>query len=319
MSNNPCKICNNVRNNKLYDAKEMMFGLGGQFTYLECGKCGCLQLLKIPSNLANYYPQDYYSYTAEGEDYILDNSYKNQVKKYLKKCLTRHRNNDVNILGAILSVFIKDRFPWLKKGIVNFNSKILDVGCGAGDLLLNMRFNGFCNLAGADPFIKERIIYKCGVIIDRKSIFDIKEKFDLIMMHHSFEHMENPQNVLERINSLLNINGYVFINIPVANSFAWKKYGVNWVQLDAPRHLFLHTEKSIEILAEKTGFNLIDVVYQSTEFQFTGSELYLSGQNLNSGSLPFTKDQIKEFKNQARHLDNSKQGDTAIFYLQKMN
>lgn len=315
---NKCEICKNADDNTIHLAKEMMFGLDDVFQYLECSNCKCLQLLDIPSSFEKYYPSNYYSYSGEGEGYLLDQSVTARIKKYLKKSLTKHVNFKFNLLGAFLSLFVKNGFPWLIKNTLTFDSKILDVGCGAGYLLLNMRYNGFKNLTGTDPFVAEQINYKSGVTIYKKDIFNINEKQDVIMMHHSFEHMGDPKGVLEKIYSLLNPKGYLLISIPVADSFAWKKYGVNWVQLDAPRHLFLHTEKSMKILAKESGFNMLDVRYISTEFQFTGSELYMSGQNLNNGSLPFSKQQIQNFKKEARLLDKNKQGDTAIFYLQKI-
>src|SRR5690606_25693364 len=136
---------------------------GGAFRYLECGRCGCLQLLTIPENIGDYYPDEYYSYQVEGEGYVTDTSLKNLLKKFLKKRITRYYNERNDPLGLLLSLGVRDGFPWLKKGIIDFESKILDVGCGAGELLLNMRFNGFKNLSGIDPFIPEERNYQCGV------------------------------------------------------------------------------------------------------------------------------------------------------------
>jgi len=50
--------------------------------------------------------------------------------------------------------------------------------------------------------------------------------------------MPNPRNVFEKISGLLSDEGTLLIRIPVMDCFAWKEYGVNWFQLDAPRHFF---------------------------------------------------------------------------------
>lgn len=312
-----CKICNNGSANQIYLAKEMMFGFPEEFHYLECSDCGCLQLINPPAQLEKYYPEGYYSYTGEGEGYIINNSFKNWLKKKFKAAHTKYVKFEFNLLGAFLAIFVKDGFPFLKKDIVNFKSEILDVGCGAGYLLLNMRYNGFVNLTGIDPFLSKDIRYDSGVHIYKKTIFEMEGKFDLIMMHHSFEHMDDPLSVLKKIFTLLNPGGYALINIPVSDSWAWRKYGVNWVQLDAPRHLFLHTTKSIRLLASESGFEFIDKICNSTEFQFTGSELYLTGQNLNNGFINFSTEKIKEFKNMAASLNKEGNGDSAVFYLKK--
>ena len=40
----------------------MMLGTRDEFDYVQCGKCGCLQIEEVPDNLGEYYPQDYYSF-----------------------------------------------------------------------------------------------------------------------------------------------------------------------------------------------------------------------------------------------------------------
>ena len=146
------------------------------------------------------------------------------------------------------------------------------------------------------------------------------------MLHHCFEHMSNPEDTLRNIYGILKPDGCVLIRIPVASSYAWKTYRTNWVQLDAPRHFFLHTEESIKILARKTGFMITEVVYDSTEFQFWGSEQHRhdialfeehSYRNSPRRSI-FTKNQIKTFKAEARELNSKREGDQACFYLRKL-
>ena len=145
------------------------------------------------------------------------------------------------------------------------------------------------------------------------------------MLNHSFEHMPEPLQVLNKLYLLLNPDKYLLIRIPVAGSYSWRKYGVNWVALDAPRHFFLHTKKSIKILAEKVGFKLVDIIFDSTDYQFWGSEQYLNDIPLrdsrsyyeNPNSSIFSKKQIKEFKAKAIELNKNNDGDCACFYLYK--
>lgn len=104
-----------------------------------------------------------------------------------------------------------------------------------------------------------------------------------------------------------------------------KRYGTNWVQLDAPRHLFLHTNQSLQILSDKTGFKIADVVFDSTELQFWGSEQYLKDIPFrdkksfaeNPRKSIFSKKQIASYKKMALELNKSKKGDSANFYLYK--
>ena len=306
-----CKICHNRSHNQLFTAKELMLGLKDEFEYFECSNCSCLQIVEIPKNMDRYYPANYYSY--QQPDFTTRFA---SVRNFIKKSLVLFYSGRFNPIGAVLSLFYKNPFPWLPPGLANFKSKILDVGCGAGRLLLSMQRSGYQNLTGVDPYNKDDIFYPGGVSIYKKNVFEITGKYDLIMLHHSFEHMEDPKNILTRLHQLLNPQGSIIIRIPVANCYAWRKYRTNWVQLDAPRHFFLHTIRSINVLCNECSLKLNEVKYISEEAQFTGSEKYLKGIAYTQKDVS-TKKQLKIWKREAKRLNEINDGDTACFYLQR--
>ncbi|MEM0939861.1 MAG: hypothetical protein AAGI25_08730 [Bacteroidota bacterium] len=53
---------------------------------------------------------------------------------------------------------------------IGFDSKILDVGLGAGRLLLKLNEYGFENLTDIDPFIERDIVYENGVKIYKNQL-----------------------------------------------------------------------------------------------------------------------------------------------------
>lgn len=311
--NNNCKICGNTEKNKLHTIREMHFGLKEEFQYLECNSCGCLQLLDIPSDLSVYYPTNYYSFNNHNP--------KSKWKKLREKYKVQYWMNHSSIWGRILS-FRKEKLnflKWFENIDINYTTSILDVGCGSGKLLRQMSDVGFTNLTGVDPFLTEDLSYN-NVNIYKKDIFQLDSlKFNVIMLNHSFEHMNNPDIILYKLYSLLEFNGSLFIRIPIASSYAWKHYGINWVQLDAPRHIFLHTINSMKILAEKSGFHIKSILYDSNEGQFTGSELYKKGISLIDERAPtfFNKADVKKYRKYAIKLNEERQGDQACFCLQK--
>ena len=210
---------------------------------------------------------------------------------------------------------------------VGLKNSILDVGCGKGILLHKMKESGFENVVGIDPFIDETINYPNGLKILRKNFDELEGKFDFIMFNHSFEHMENPLDVIKQSNKLLEKNKYLLLRIPVADSYAFKHYKENWCSLDAPRHLFLHTKKSIEILAKNSGFEIKKINYDSRSWQLWGSEQYSKNIALmdersyyiNPKNSIFTENQIEEFEKQVIELNKNGGGDQAEFYLQKVS
>lgn len=320
-----CKICNNEEDNKSYVAREMMFGYRDQFEYIECSNCGCLQIREIPHDLSKYYPEKYYSY-HNPDAWLFSKD--NFLKSPLKRLRTKYCLYGKNIIGMLALKISRVNFDfdwdWFKKSKIDLDSKILDVGCGAGHLLLSLQKEGFSHLVGVDPFIDDDIFLQ-NIRIFKKDLTEIKQKFDFIILNHSFEHMSQPLSVFNELYNMLESNRYALIRIPIASTFAWREYGINWVQLDAPRPLFLHTVKSIQILSGQVGLHVADIVFDSWAFQFWGSEQYLRdiplmdnrSYRVNPQESLFTGEQIESFKAKAKELNINNDGDSASFYLYK--
>jgi len=319
-----CRICENTDHNIHYDVREMMLGLRSLHGYFECAECGCLQIAEVPENIQEFYPSDdYYSYDKVEAG--------TGIKGFLTKKRDRYAATGKCLLGKIMQRFQPhDKLPSLRHANVTLDSKILDVGCGAAHLLHSMKEAGFKNVLGIDPFNKDEINYDNGLNIEQKSIHDLalKDKqgdWDLIMFNHSFEHVFDQQEVLDKTYQLLKPGGTCMIRVPTVTSWAWRSYGTDWVQLDAPRHFFLHSIRSMQLLAEQTGFTLDDVVYDSFAFQSWGSIQYqqdiaLHDENsyaVNPEKSPFNADDIREFEEHSKELNASKSGDQAAFYLKK--
>ncbi len=319
-----CRICENSEHNIDYEVREMMLGLRTLHNYFECADCGCLQITEVPDNIQSFYPSDdYYSYdevkAASG------------LKGFLIKKRDRYAATGKCLLGKVMQRFQPhDKLPSLQHANVNLDSKILDVGCGAAHLLHSMKEAGFKNLLGIDPFNKEDINYPNGLKIEKKSIHDLTPNnktgdWDLIMFNHSFEHVFDQHEVLEKVFGLLKPGGTCMIRIPTVTSWAWRSYGADWVQLDAPRHFFLHSIRSMQLLADETGLSLDDVVYDSFAFQSWGSIQYqhdiaLQDENsyaVNPSKSRFNSEDIREFEEHSKELNRTKSGDQAAFYLKK--
>ncbi len=232
-----CRICGAEGNFETYLVREMMQGTKDEFVYFVCDKCQCLQIADIPENLEDYYGSDYYSFQLP-------------------------ENPDVE-------------FPTP----VTHNEKILDVGCGAGIWLFHMAMNGWGNLYGCDPFLERARHYGDRVTIRKCSIHEMEGEgtFDYIRMSDSFEHMTDPLEVLKSVCRLLKPEGELQISIPSYPNIAFDRYGTHWYQLDAPRHIFLHSRKSLEVLSKASGLAISEIIYDSNNDQFVRSFLYQRG------------------------------------------
>jgi SAM-dependent methyltransferase len=317
-----CKICDNKNDNNIIIVKEMMFGSGEYFDYLECSKCGCLQIIEIPENMGQYYPiKSYYSFSTQKR---LLNSFKKILNnKRIKYCIF---GND--IIGKLVN--IKYPFPFysiLKKLNLTRQSKILDVGCGAGVFLYQLKDLHFENLLGIDPFINREIEDE-SVNILKKNIYNIdnEQKFDFILFNDSFEHIEDPVKTIKKVRNILSTDGICIIKMPIKTDYIWNLYREHWAQIDAPRHLFIQTIKSFKILLKKSDLILEEMIFDSYLLQFLGSEQNKRGipsnannsYYQNSKKSIFTKTHISEFKKRSKKLNKENLGDHAIFMIKKI-
>jgi SAM-dependent methyltransferase len=309
-----CRICNNSVNNETVFAKELNIGFRDQFEYFKCSACGCLQISEFPENINKYYPDYYYSFNEPTKKSI---SLKNRIKQYLRIKLYRKYLGRFSILGIVLSLFYENPLPWLNKQYFSLNSKILDVGCGNGELLKLMHKIGFKFLTGVDPRIKGDISYSDNFKITKGYLNNITGTYDLIMLHHSMEHIENQSDLLNDLFQRLNYNGIILIRIPVCDSLAYRKYGKHWSGLDAPRHYYLHTTNSLNLILNKAGFKIEKIIYDSTDFQFVVSEKYIRDIHNCSKEKIFSKREIRNFKNEAKRLNMIKDGDWTCFFCRK--
>lgn len=157
------------------------------------------------------------------------------------------------------------RLPdWWPSKPVSLDAAILDVGSGVGRLLLLLKSLGYRNLVGVDPFIAEDIRIRNGPAIFTRSIEEIDGQFEVVIMNHALEHIADSRRVFGELKRLLASSGLAVIRTPLASSLAWREYGSDWVELDAPRHLVVHTLDSIAALAEASAASLEAVTHSDT-------------------------------------------------------
>lgn len=294
----PCSACGG----EVADAcvsPERMFGLGGRWEYSECPVCGLLRLENPPIALDRFYPPSYYSF-RQPETPRLGSSGR----------VLRRVRSELALRGG------SDRFEWARwlRGAASTRSRILDYGSGNGALVVELRKQGFRNVIGYDPYAQPSE-YVANVLPDGE--------FRIVMLHHVLEHLPEPTETLSNVHGLLDEDGRAIIRVPLADSFAWRRYRGDWIALDPPRHHFGFTETALAILAGQAGF-LIEASWRdSDELQFWGSEQYATGLPLTHPSSPaqggdlFSRD-MAGFILSARNLNRISLGDTGFFRLRAL-
>ncbi len=270
----------------------------GTFEYATCAACGTLYLRDVPE-LAPYYPGGYQSFVPGDAG---------AVRRFIATLQRRKLYYDWQRLRRDLG------FAMTK------HSALLDVGSGSGEFLKALAARGYRNVRGIDPNIPhDRTV--AGVPVLEQTIEDATDAWDIVLFNHSLEHVIDPHaTVAAALARLRDAHGRVIVRIPIVGDL-WRTYGTDWVQLDAPRHTFVPTERGMRSLIERSGGEVEAVVYDSGPFGFWGSEWYRSGRILDDalrsvpGRLALTIAGHLRYGRRARALNREQRGDQATFMV----
>lgn len=139
--------------------------------------------------------------------------------------------------------------------------RVLEIGCSTGIMLKLLQNRGW-KVKGVEISPKSAGAAKkrgIEVMVGDFSKLEFKEKFDLVILNHTLEHLENPIDVIKKINNLLSPEGLFYIDVPNFGGLSAKLLGKNWPLLLPREHLWHFTDKSLKILLGKLGFEIIFV------------------------------------------------------------
>jgi len=212
----------------------------------------------------------------------------------------------------------------IRRAKIPLDAHVLDVGCGSGQLIRDMKYLGYEHVSGVDPYIPRDLRYDDGVVVLKRALTEMEGAFDVVMLHHSFEHMPEPARALSELGRLLAAGGRILIRIPIAGSYAWRRYGVSWMHLDAPRHMFLHTPTSMQRMADHVGLRVITTAFEGNPSQFIGSEQYERNIPLTDPRSAYSGGmrrwtgwwRARRLRARAEELNRAGDGDWACFELQ---
>lgn len=186
-----------------------------------------------------------------------------------------HRDSDYRKFESTFRNIFQKRFnltkEWIKKG------KVLDIGCSNGIFLDLFKEKGF-ETWGVEPSENSDAAIKKGHRVIKDSFENAKfpeEYFDLIIMNHTLEHMENPEFVLKKANKLLKPKGILFADVPNAGGLGSRLLGKHWPLRLPLEHKWQFKRETISELFIKSGFEVLHWESRSGVFEFANPPLEL--------------------------------------------
>ena len=232
-----CCICDGQSTKALY-----AYHYGGKTSeILQCLECGHLFMCPVPLTQLNARTMDA-THDAElfGSNF-LKASHKHLVIK-----------REINYVKRILR---SEEFSCSK------TPRLLDIGCGTGWTTSIWQENGF-SVVGIEPSIARgqmaRDTYHIPVSNEHIENFVTEELFDVVVMRHLLEHIENPITMIQKVRSFLKPNGLLVIVIPNINCIGRYIFKENWEWI-LPWHLHFYSPETLERLLVKCGFSRLKI------------------------------------------------------------
>jgi 2-polyprenyl-3-methyl-5-hydroxy-6-metoxy-1,4-benzoquinol methylase len=145
------------------------------------------------------------------------------------------------------------------------SGKLLEIGPWIGIFSCNAKDAGFdVTTIEMDPQCVDFLRNVVGVQAVQSSdpaaaMNAMGQNFDVIALWHSLEHLPNPWVVLEKAAERLAPGGILLIAVPNIESYDFSVLRAAWMHLDAPRHLFFYTARSLEKLCSANGLETLEL------------------------------------------------------------
>lgn len=263
-----CPLCGSKDRKILYTGlRDRLFGAPGEWTLQRCNDCGFGYLDPRPSRqtIALAYT-DYLTHVPANANT------KPGILGMLRDCIRNgylaHRYGFQLPRSPLWGYWVMYLLPgpirWEQDHRARhlhpptkIGMRLLDIGCGNGEFLLNARSAGW-QVNGLEPDPKAAMIGASRDLNIHVGTYDSADyasaSFDVITANQVIEHVHDPHDFVAHIYRWLKPGGKVWIGTPNLDCPMHARFGRNYGNLHPPQHLLVFSPATLRKLFSNSGF-----------------------------------------------------------------
>ncbi|MDJ0647630.1 MAG: class I SAM-dependent methyltransferase [Xenococcaceae cyanobacterium MO_188.B19] len=239
---NICPLCNSKRYQPIIRISNSSEKTDSQVTIQKCLRC---------SNAWTFPSPDYVDY--KNEDFHQQSiSVSSQLDIKTISDLPEEWQKSLKMQVSLIKRYLQPR------------AKILEIGCGEGILLSELAYLGFI-VEGIEPSFNASLRAKNKGLKITNSLFPDyfpEQKFDLVILSHVLEHIQNPSRFLRTVSQLIP-NGYLLLIQTNYQGLIPRLRTKDWYAWVPNEHYWHFTPFGLTFLVNKLNFRLIKCEYSS--------------------------------------------------------
>ena len=237
----PCSCCGSRQSAVIARGRDYIYGGSDIYlTHVACSNCGHIYLNPQPdvSALPIMYPPNYGTFSAKFR-------------------------GGANVLAKIKNAVNLRRFK-SAVGDLPQNTRVLDIGCGNGELLRALAAaRPDLELHGLDwhfPADTRRDLEAAGIHLIEGTLEEARVRenyFDCVLMYQLIEHLWDPAAGLQKLAAALKPGGIIVVETPNTDGYDRTLFSRGtWGGYYFPRHLNLYNFERLAGLLTKSGFEM---------------------------------------------------------------